>query len=347
MINVGIIGSTGYVGNELVRLLLQHNEVTLKHLVSRSYVSQPFHEVYENFNGFCDIDCEAMDMETMAKEVDVIFLALPHGLASQQVTSKVLTHAKVIDLGADFRLKSKQIYETWYKTDHHNEALLSTAEYGLCEWNRNKIAQTSLIANPGCYTTCSLLSLFPLVKEGIIDPSSIIVDAKSGVTGAGRSINLGTHYTECNESLKAYKVASHRHTPEIEQELSAVNGGPITINFTPHLIPMNRGILTTSYATLTHTVTYEEVKKIYDQYYAEEYFIRVVKEGKMPETRWVKGSNFCDIGFTIDPRTNRIIVVGVIDNLIKGAAGQALQNMNIMFGIDEKEGINQIPAFPI
>jgi N-acetyl-gamma-glutamyl-phosphate reductase len=258
-----------------------------------------------------------------------------------------LNNTKIIDLGADFRLSDVNVYKNWYEVEHNNEMCLSQAVYGLCELHRDKIKTAQLIANPGCYTTCSILSTVPLLKDDLIEEDSIIVDAKSGVSGAGRSLNLGVHYNECNESIKAYKIASHRHTPEIEQELSLACGKDIKISFTPHLTPMNRGILATIYAKLKRNLTYEDVKKTYEKYYANEHFIRLTKKGVYPETRWVKGSNFVDIGFTIDERTNRIIVVGAIDNLVKGAAGQAVQNMNIMFELEESLGINQIPMFPI
>ncbi len=349
MINAGIIGSTGYAGSELVRILLQHPSVNLKLLNSRSYIGKNFNAVYDNFNKFCDIECSDLKIEDMANEVDVIFLALPHGIASKQVTQDILSKTKIIDIGADFRLKSQEIYESWYKTKHHSPELLNQAVYGLSEWKREEIKKSPLIANPGCYTTCSLLPLYPLMKENIIDKNSIIIDAKSGVSGAGRALNLGTHFIECNDSIKAYKIASHRHTPEIEQQLSEVSGQQIQVSFTPHLIPMNRGILATCYVNLEQDsigISEEEIKQIYETYYKDEYFIRIMNQGVYPETRWVKNSNFCDIGFKLDERTNRIVIICAIDNMVKGAAGQAVQNLNIMFDIDEKTGINYIPTFP-
>ena len=346
MIKAGIIGATGYVGQELVRILMQHPEVELSHITSQSYAGKEFSDIYENYNKIFETKCEEEDIEKLAEQLDVIFLALPHGIASKKINSAILEKTVIIDLGADFRLNDRKIYESWYETAHHSENLLSQAVYGLCEWKREKIKKARLIANPGCYTTCSILSLAPLLKEGILDPYSIIIDAKSGVSGAGRSLNLGIHFNECNESIKAYKLASHRHTPEIEQELSEVSGKEIKITFTPHLIPMNRGILTTSYGTLTEKMSYDDIKLIYEKYYGDEYFIRLAKKNIYPETRWVKGSNFCDIGFKIDERTNRIIIIGAIDNLVKGASGQAVQNMNIIFGLDENMGLTTIPMFP-
>ena len=346
MIRVGIMGATGYVGSELVRILLQHPKVELKLLSSRSHIRHKYDSVYENFKKICEIKCIGHNIESMAKEVDVIFLALPHGTSSMLVTENILKKVKIIDLSADFRLKNEVIYEKWYQTEHNNGSLLNKAIYGLCELKRKDIKRATLIANPGCYPTCAILCLFPLIREGIIKEKSIIVDAKSGVSGAGRALNLGSLFAECNESVKAYKIASHRHIPEIEQQLSEISGNDIAITFSPHLIPMNRGILTTCYGTLKNNYNYEDIKEIYENYYIYEYFIRLMKWGVFPDTKFVKGSNFCDIGFTIQKKTGRIIIVGAIDNLIKGAAGQAIQNMNIAFDIDELMGLKTIPIFP-
>ncbi len=346
MIKAGIVGVTGYIGEELARILVQHPEVEIKAITSKSYAGQSYSNIYSNFSGLFDAACEEENLEKMAKELDIIFLALPHGLASKKLSKDILDKVKVIDLGADYRLCCKETYEQWYQTDHCSPDLLEQAVYGLSELKREDIKNAQLIANPGCYTTCSILSLYPLLKEDLMCKNSIIIDAKSGVSGAGRSLNVSTHYTECNESFKAYKIASHRHTPEIEQELSIAAGEDISLIFTPHLIPMNRGILATSYATLNENLSYNDILGVYNKYYADEYFVRIAKEGVYPETRWVKGSNFFDIGFTIDERTGRIIVIGCIDNLVKGAAGQAVQNMNIMFALDEKLGLSQVPIFP-
>lgn len=346
MINVAIIGATGYVGSELVRLLKAHNGVDIKHITSHSYVGQRFDEIYENYRGVFDMVCEEQELEKIANDVDVMFIALPHGIASGEITESILEKTKVIDIGADYRLKDKDVYEAWYSTEHMSPELLKEAVYGLCEVNREEIKNARLVANPGCYPTSTTLSLLPLVAEGLVEEDSIIVDAKSGVTGAGRGVNLATHFTECNESIKAYSVAAHRHTPEIEEQLSLLGSSDIVINFTPHLIPMNRGILTTSYAKLKKSMTYDEVKKIYEKYYRDEYFVRLLKENAFPETKWVKGSNFCDIGIKVDERTNRVIVVGAIDNMIKGAAGQAVQNMNIMFDLGEEKGLEGVSIFP-
>jgi len=346
MIKAGIVGATGYAGNELVRILMQHPEVEIKAMTAHSYVGKQFNEVYENYREINETVLDEMDMDKLADECDVIFMALPHGTAAKVVTEDILKKTKVIDFGADFRLKDADVYEKWYNVEHNGRELLKTAVYGLCEVNRDIIKGKQLIANPGCYTTCSILSLRPLVAEGLIDLKTIIVDAKSGVSGAGRGLALGSMYDECNESVKAYKIASHRHTPEIEEQLGYAAGEEITLTFTPHLIPMNRGILATCYASLKKPMTYEEVKAVYEKYYGKEYFVRLTKKGVFPETRWVKGSNFVDIGFMVDERTGRIIVIGAIDNLVKGAAGQAVQNMNILFGLDEKTGLKLVPVFP-
>ena len=346
MIKAGIIGATGYAGSELVRILSSHPETKIEILTSKSYAGNLYNDVYENYRHRTDLKCEEENIDEMAERCDVIFLALPHGVASKKVNENILSKAKIIDLGADFRIQNVEVYEKWYTT-HYSKDILKEAVYGLCELHRDKIKGSRIIGNPGCYTTCSILSLYPLVKEKLIDLNSIIIDAKSGATGAGRSLTLSNHYCELNESIKAYKIASHRHTPEIEEQLSLAAGENITLSFTPHLVPMNRGILATIYATLNGSYSYSDIKEAYEKYYKDEYFVRLTKEGVFPETKWVKQSNFCDIGFTVDERTNRIIVVGAIDNLFKGAAGQAVQNMNILFGLDEKTGIGNVPTFPV
>jgi N-acetyl-gamma-glutamyl-phosphate reductase len=345
MIKAGIIGATGYAGSELVRILTSHPEVELVSLTSQSYAGKSYSEVYESYRHIPSYICEEEDIEKMADICDVIFLALPHGVASKKINEEILSKCKVIDLGADFRLQDIDTYESWYTT-HYAKDILPEAVYGLCEINRDKIKGRRIVANPGCYTTCSILSMYPLVKEGMVDLSSIIIDAKSGATGAGRSLNLSNHYCELNESVKAYKVAAHRHTPEIEEQLSYAAGEDIVINFTPHLMPMDRGILATCYAKLNGDYSYEDISKAYEKHYGSEHFIRLTKEGTFPETKWVKGSNFVDIGFTVDKRTGRVIVIGAIDNLFKGAAGQAVQNMNILFGLEETTGIDYVPIFP-
>lgn len=346
MIKAGVIGATGYAGNELIRILMQHPNVEITHLTAHSYVGKNFDDVYENYRQINKLVCEEMDIEKLAKECDVVFMALPHGVAAKVVTKSVLEKTKVIDFGADFRLKNADVYEKWYGVEHTGKELLKEAVYGLCEVNREEIKKAKLIANPGCYTTCSILSLRPLLAESLIDKNSIIIDAKSGISGAGRGLATASLYCESAETIKAYKLASHRHTPEIEEQLGYAADDTITLTFTPHLIPMNRGILATCYATLKEEYSYETIKEAYEKYYGEEYFIRLTKKGIYPETRWVKGSNFLDIGFVVDERTKRIIVIGAIDNLVKGAAGQAIQNMNLLFDLDEKTGLTMVPVFP-
>lgn len=348
MIKVGIIGATGYAGNELVRLLLGHKDAEIVWLGSRSYIDQNYSDVYRNMFKLVDAKCMDDNMEQLANEVDVIFTATPQGLCASLVNDEILSKTKIIDLSADFRLKDVNVYEQWYKLEHKAPQYIDEAVYGLCEINRDKVSKdTRIIANPGCYTTTSILTLYPIVKEGIINPDTIIIDAKSGTSGAGRGAKVANLFCEVNESMKAYGVGTHRHTPEIEEQLGYACGrDDLKLIFTPHLVPMNRGILVTAYANLTKDVTYEDVKAAYDKYYDKEYFIRVLPKDVCPETRWVEGSNFVDIGFKIEPRTNRLIMMGALDNLVKGAAGQAVQNMNLLFGLPENEGLQLAPMFP-
>jgi N-acetyl-gamma-glutamyl-phosphate reductase len=343
MIKVGIMGSTGYAGNELVRLLLQREDVEIKWYGSKSYVDQKYASIYQNMFRLVDDACKDDNMEALAEEVDVIFTATPQGFCASLINEGILSKTKVIDLSADYRIKDVSTYEKWYNIEHKTPQYLDEAVYGLPEINRDKIKNARLIANPGCYPTCSFLTVYPLVKEGLIDPNTLIIDAKSGTSGAGRGIKADNLYCEVNESIKPYGVATHRHIPEIEEQLSYAAGKDVTISFTPHLVPMNRGILVTAYAALTKEVTYEEVKAVYDKYYNNEYFVRVLDKDITPQTRWVEGSNFADVGFKIDPRTKRIVMMGVIDNLMKGAAGQAIQNMNLMFGLPENQGLKLVP----
>ncbi len=440
MIKVGIIGSTGYAGGELVRILMGHKNVEIKWFGSRSYIEKKYADVYRNMFQIVDAVCMDDNMEELADEVDVIFTATPQGLCASLVTEEILRKVKIIDLSADFRIKDVQTYEEWYQIKHPSPKFLeeavyglcevnrksvknarlvanpgcyptcsflsiyplakeglidmnSEAVYGLCEVNRKSVKNARLVANPGCYPTCSFLSIYPLAKEGLIDMNSIIIDAKSGTSGAGRGAKVDNLYCEVNENIKAYGVASHRHTPEIEEQLGyasnekvTLNFTPhlvpmnrgilitayaslkkkvtyedvpeieeqlgyasnekVTLNFTPHLVPMNRGILITAYASLKKKVTYEDVKAIYDSYYKNEKFVRVLEKDVCPQTKWVEGSNYVDVNFKIDPRTNRVIMMGAMDNLVKGAAGQAVQNMNLMFGLSETEGLELVPMFP-
>ncbi len=355
MIKAGIIGATGYAGAELVRLLLGHREVEIKWYGSRSYIDKKYAQVYGNMFQLVQETCLDDNIGELARQVDVIFTATPQGFLAGVLTEEILQSAKVIDLSADYRIKDVATYEKWYQIEHKSPQFIAEAVYGLCEVNREKVKQARLVANPGCYTTCSILTAYPLVKEGLIEPNTLIVDAKSGTSGAGRGAKLSNLFCEVNENMKAYGVATHRHTPEIEEQLSYAAGESVTINFTPHLVPMNRGILATEYASLKKIKqedgsydfpSYEQVKAAYDKYYQDEYFVRVLDKGIYPETKWVEGSNFVDIGFQIDARTGRIIMMGAIDNLVKGAAGQAVQNMNLLFGFAENEGLQLVPMFP-
>ena len=351
MVKVGIIGATGYAGNELVRLLMGHKDVEIKWYGSRSYIDKKYAEVYENMFEIVEDNCLDDNMEELASKVDVIFTATPQGFLAGVLTEEILSRVKIIDLSADFRIKDVKTYEKWYKIEHKSPQFIEEAVYGLCEINRDKVKGARLIANPGCYTTCSILTAYPLVKEGLIDPDTLIIDAKSGTSGAGRGAKLPNLFCEVNENMKAYGVTNHRHTPEIEEQLGYAAGKEIVVNFTPHLVPMNRGILATEYATLNKKAdgtlpTYEEVKAVYDKYYKNEKFVRVLEKDICPETKWVEGSNYVDVNFKIDERTGRIVMMGALDNLVKGAAGQAVQNMNLLFGFDEAEGLNLVPMFP-
>lgn len=346
MIKVGIIGATGYAGGELVRLLLGHKEAEIVWYGSRSYVDQKYASIYQNMFQLVDAKCMDDNMEALADQADVIFTATPQGLCASLINEDILSKTKIVDLSADFRLKNVKIYEEWYKIEHKAPQYIDEAVYGLCEINREKVKGARLIANPGCYPTCSTLSIYPLLKKNLIDPSTIIIDAKSGTSGAGRGAKTDNLFCEVNENMKAYGVANHRHTPEIEEQLSYAAGTPVLLNFTPHLVPMNRGILITAYASLKKEVSYEEVKAAYDKYYENERFVRVLPKDVCPQTKWVEGSNFVDVNFKIDPRTKRIIMMGAMDNLVKGAAGQAVQNMNLLFGLDEAEGLRMAPMFP-
>ncbi|MCM1297544.1 MAG: N-acetyl-gamma-glutamyl-phosphate reductase, partial [Muribaculaceae bacterium] len=355
MIKAGIIGATGYAGGELVRILAAHKDVEIVWYGSRSYVGQRYAEVYRNLFEIVDDACMDDNLEELAGRVDVIFTATPQGFCASMVNEGILSRTKLVDLSADFRIKDVSVYEKWYGIEHKAPQYIEEAVYGLCEINREDIKKARLTANPGCYTTCSILTAYPLVKEGLIDADTLIIDAKSGVSGAGRGAKVPNLYCEVNENSKAYGVAGHRHTPEIEEQLGYAAGRELLLNFTPHLVPMNRGILVTEYAKLKEVQgadggvrlpSYEEIRAVYDRYYGREKFVRVLDEGVCPETRWVEGSNYVDINFVIDERTRRIIMMGALDNLVKGAAGQAVQNMNLMFGLPEGEGLELVPVFP-
>ena len=346
MIKAGIIGATGYAGAELVRLLLQHREAEIVWYGSRSYIEKPYADVYGNMFRLVDEKCMDDNMEALADQVDVIFTATPQGLCASLVNEEILSKVKIVDLSADFRIKDVTVYEKWYGIEHKSPQFIEEAVYGLCELNRESVKGARLVANPGCYTTCSILTLYPLVKEGLIDPATIIIDAKSGTSGAGRGAKVNNLYCEVNENIKAYGVASHRHTPEIEEQLSYACGRDVVLSFTPHLVPMNRGILVTAYASLLPGVSEQQIREAYETQYKGEPFIRLLAGKTPPETRWVEGSNYVEINYVVDPRTNRVVMMGALDNLIKGAAGQAVQNMNLLFGFEETEGLMQVPMFP-
>lgn len=338
MITAGVIGATGYAGSQLVALLSTHPHVRLDSVASHSHVGKRFGEVYPSLAPICDLPLVEEDIEEASLQCDVLFIALPHSMASHKVTDEILTRSVVIDLGADFRLRERTVYESWYRCVHPSSHLLAESVYGLCELHRSSIKGARLIANPGCYTTCSILTLAPLLGKGLVDPTSLIIDSASGTSGAGRSERIDSLFCEVNENYKAYGVAGHRHTPEIEQELSREHGAPVVVQFTPHLAPMNRGILSTCYANLKAGVGEEEITSAYEEYYQGEPFIRLLGS-TLPETRFVRNTNVCAIGWRIDDRTGRVIAIGAIDNLVKGAAGQAVQNMNIRFGFAETAGL--------
>lgn len=346
MVKVGVVGATGYAGVELVRLLSRHPEVELSVLTSQSYAGKQIWEVFPHLYGIVDKQLENFDLAKLLERCDVIFTALPHGHAMPIGEAVSKQGKRLIDLGADFRLKDVAIYQTWYKTEHTAKGLVPEAVYGLPELYRNAIKDSAIVANPGCYPTSAILGLAPLLTNKLIDPETIIIDSKSGVSGAGRGLSLKTHFCETTNNFQAYGVATHRHTPEIEQELSELAGAPITINFTPHLTPLIRGILSTSYGKLTQKLNSVEVTDLYREFYQGERFIRVLPVGMLPSTKGVAGSNHCDISVTVDPRTNRVIVLSAIDNLIKGAAGQAVQNLNVLLGVPEDTGLNFAGMYP-
>ncbi|MED0674222.1 N-acetyl-gamma-glutamyl-phosphate reductase [Aneurinibacillus thermoaerophilus] len=343
--NISIIGATGYSGVELIRLLVKHPEANIVAVYSNSQAGKTMQEVYPHLTHIFTDSLTKIDCGRIRKEADAVFIATPSGVSGQLVPQLLDGKLKVIDVSGDFRLATPELYNKWYGKQTAAQEYLDQAVYGLSEWNADAIRGTKLLANPGCYPTATLLSLLPLLKEDLIDGTSIIVDAKSGVTGAGRSASLGTHFCEVNESISAYKVAKHQHTPEIEQTLNYLTGKEALVSFTPHLVPMNRGILTTSYATLKEGVTNEQVAAAFSEAYEGKPFVRL-RPGAYPKTKEVYGSNYCDIAWHADDRTGRVIVLAVIDNVVKGAAGQAVQNMNLMFGLPETTGLEFTPVYP-
>ncbi|WP_130836980.1 N-acetyl-gamma-glutamyl-phosphate reductase [Lachnoclostridium sp. Marseille-P6806] len=369
MIRAGVVGATGYAGAEIAALLMGHPQAELVWAGSRSFAGHPLSEVYGNLRGISGLVCIDDDTETLrrdilrlAEDVDVIFTATPQGASSSLVTEELLEKVKVIDLSADFRFADTGVYEQWYGIRHGAPTLVKQAVYGLSELMREEIRHTRLLANPGCFTTCAILTVYPLIKEGLVDPNTLIIDALSGVSGAGRGAKIASLFCEVNENVKAYGVTSHRHTPEIEEQLGKAAGRALTLQFTPHLVPMNRGILVTGYAELAAAdgsglcgaaaaragvlPQEETLRAVYEKYYGGEHFIRLLPGDDLPETRFVEGSNDVDINFRIDSRTGRVVMLGALDNLVKGAAGQAVQNMNIMFGLPESSGLELVPRFP-
>lgn len=343
---VGIVGATGYAGAELVRLVLNHPQAELTWLGSQSYAGQSYAQIYRNMNGLVDLECGKEELIRAAEQCDVIFTATPQGYLDSLITEELLEKTKVVDLSADFRIQDVAVYETWYHRKHESPSYIKEAAYGLCELNRGEISGKRLIANPGCYATCSILALYPLLAERLIREKGIVIDAKSGTSGAGRGAKTGSLFCEVNETIKAYGAGSHRHTPEIEEQLGKGAGLPVTLTFTPHLVPMNRGILVTAYADLAEGVSAQEIRAAYEKWYGTEFFIRLLPQGECAETRWVKGSNFVDIGWIPDERTGKLIITAALDNLMKGAAGQAVQNMNLLFGLPEETGLCAAPCFP-
>ena len=341
MIQAGIIGATGYAGAELVRLLLNHPQAEIAAISSVSFDGKALSEVYPAYSGLCDMVCG--DADSVVEKCDVIFAALPHGL-SQELAAQCAEKGKIlIDLGADFRLENEEEYKEWYGGSFTDKALHEQSVYALPELFREQIKGKRIIANPGCYTTGVPLALAPAVLNSLVETAGIIADCKSGVTGAGRGLSQNTHYAELNEGFAPYKVATHRHTPEMEQTLSHLVGQSVKLTFVPHLLPVNRGILSTCYARIKPGVTEEQIRSAYEQKYKDEYFIRLLPKGKTADIKNVRYSNFCDISLHADSRTNTLIAISAIDNMVKGAAGQAIQNMNLAFGLDETAGLRLFP----
>jgi N-acetyl-gamma-glutamyl-phosphate reductase len=345
VIKVGIYGGSGYTGEELLRLLINHPVANVVVATSRRFAGVPVAEVYPAFAGLTDLVYTDSSPEAVADSTDIVFMALPHGVSMEFVPIFLRAGRKVIDLSADYRIHSVATYEAWYGR-HKFPEVLEEAVYGLPELHREPIRRSRLVANPGCYPTSIILGLAPVLRSGWIDADSVIADSKSGVSGAGRDPQIASLYCEVSGGFKAYKVGGHRHTPEIEQELSALADREMKISFTPHLLPVKRGILSTIYANLSKDVTPEEATVLYQTFYREESFVRICRSGQFPNLSSVVGSNYCDIGVTIDKRTGRIIIVSAIDNLIKGASGQAIQNMNLMCGLKEETGLPAIALFP-
>lgn len=345
MIRVGVIGATGYAGAELVRILSGHPGIKLTVLTSRQYAGVQFDRVFPSMTGSVDLVCEEFSMDGVCNHTDIIFTALPHKIPMGIVPELISRGKNVIDLSADFRFKNAQTYESFYQP-HMAKEFLDKSVYGLCEIYSEEIKRTNLVGAPGCYPTSVLLPLVPLVKQGLINAHTIVADSKSGVSGAGRALSLSTHFCEANESFRAYKIAEHRHNPEMEEILSLEAGTPVAMTFVPHLVPMSRGILTTIYVNPAKDIGLEEIQNCYTRFYSGCPFIRICTEERLPDTKFVRGTNYCDIGFKLDERNKCLILISAIDNLIKGAAGQAVQSMNIMLDMDETTGLKMVP-FPV
>lgn len=346
MIKAAICGGSGYTGAELLRILSGHPEVEITAVTSEKSAGKKVADLFPYLHKYSYLIYEPLDKEKIMNKADVFFMALPHAASQEAVDYFFKKGKKVIDLSADYRLSDVAVYEEWYKTPHNYADTLKEAVYGLPELHREKIKQSSLVANPGCYPTSAILGLYPAIKEDIIDVNSIIIDSKSGTSGAGRKADVGFSYCEVNEGFKAYGIATHRHTPEIEQELSEIAGKKITINFTPHLVPMNRGIISTIYGKMIRKAETADMLSVYKKYYDAEPFVKVLDEGVYPNAKNVRGSNYCEIGLRVNKRTNTLIIVSAIDNLVKGASGQAIQNMNIMMGFKETTALESLAVFP-
>ncbi len=346
MLRAAIVGASGYTGGELARLLCIHPSVTITAASSRQYDGQPLAHIFPHLRDRTDLTCRNLGVDEISDLADLIFCAVPHKTAMDIVPSFLKAGKKVVDLSADFRIKDVAVYEQWYQP-HSAANFVEEAVYGLPEIYREEIRTAQLVANPGCYPTSITLGLAPLMKTGLIDPATIIIDSKSGTSGAGRAAQVGTLFCEVTDGFRPYKVGGvHRHIPEIEQNLSALAGKPITVSFTPHLLPISRGILTTIYTDLKGHAGLDEIYALYEQMYGEEHFVRLLESGSLPSTQHVRGSNYCDISLSLDERTGRLIIVSALDNIVKGASGQAVQNMNLMCGFDEDAGLQQAPLFP-
>jgi N-acetyl-gamma-glutamyl-phosphate reductase len=345
MIKVGIVGASGYTGAELIRILAGHSNVELTVLTANKYANRKVASLYPHLGVCGDLEFVAYEKPLMQRK-DVVFIAMPHGLSMEVVPDLIGTDAKVIDLSGDFRLKDAGVYEKWYGIPHTQGTLVGRAVYGLPELNRRAIARAGFVSNPGCYPTSAILALAPLLRSGLVGHDPIIINSCSGISGAGRQLSLKTHFPECNESVEVYSVAEHKHTPEIEQELSILAERDVLTTFVPHLVPMNRGILTTACCFMDKVQTTEELIRLYKDFYVESPFVKVLEEGKYPKTKHVLGSNYCHLAVKMDDRTGQAIAMAVIDNLVKGASGQAVQNMNIMCDLDEQQGLKSIALAP-